>query len=116
MITTEQDFQDFQKAFQKWVNIFGLQEYRIVCYHEKLEDVYAHININEPGKLAEVSFNLEFIDTQKAGYVNPEYHAKHEAIHLLLHRILWIGSRRFINEQDLTEEWERLVRKLEKIL
>jgi hypothetical protein len=42
--------------------------------------------------------------------------AKHEAIHLLLNRIAWLGESRYISSEVLTDEAERLVRILEKNL
>ena len=116
MTTTKKEFETFKQEFIRWQNTFGLTQYRVCFEHRFLSDAYAIIDINEPGKLATVVMCNKVTLDDKAGWKGPEIHAKHEAIHLLLHRLYWLGTTRCINCGDLEEEWESLVRRLEKVL
>jgi len=93
-----------------------LTQYGVSFYHEYLTDNYAEININEKGKIAIVSLTTEIEGRSLISDPGPESLAKHEAIHLLLHRLRWLGEARYIERSDLDEEWEALARRLEKVL
>ena len=111
-------FERFKKEFNKWVTIFGLTQYRLVFRFEKDTTAYAWIDIDEEGKFATIGFTDEILDSNKDDYRNnpPETHAKHEAIHLLTHRLRWLGGCRYINSDELKEEFEALATRLEKVL
>ena len=108
----------FKKEFNRWVTLFGLTQYRVVFYFEKDKEAYASIDVNEEGKLALVYFTNEIHNQNKNDYRNnpPETHAKHEAIHLLTHRLRWLGGCRYIHSTELNEEYEAVVTRLEKVL
>jgi len=114
--TTKKEFDAFKVEFLRWVDRLGLQGYRMVFTHRRDDDNYATVETDERGKIAEVNFCSEFSEYAKNGYFGPKVHAKHEAIHLLLHRIYWLGQQRYLNSGELDDEWERLVRVLEKVL
>jgi len=116
MKITKVDFEKFVKAFKFWAAKFGLNEYKIIFYHEPIENNYAQIRINEKGKLAEVRLTTEINEGAIPGWRGPEIHAKHEAIHLLTNKLKDMNYRRFISEDEIEQEWEALVRKLEKLL
>ena len=115
MKTTKAQFSRFKQSFQMWVEAFGLKEYEIYFVHEPLVGAGATINIEEDAKAVTVAMSSD-IPKVDHEHFSPEDHAKHEAIHLLLDRIRWLGACRYISESELQEEWERLVRVLEKVL
>lgn len=114
MKTSKAYFERFKKEFLRWVDLLGLTQYRIIFTQEKLYDLYAQMIIEEKGKLAKVSLstviNVPSFDT------GPESHARHEVIHLLIHRLSWLGGCRYITDDDLGEECEAVVTRLEKVL
>ena len=114
MKTSKAYFERFKTEFLRWRDLLGLTQYRIVFHHIKMEDHYAGLKINEKGKLAEVS--LCTVINNLAVDDGPEAHAKHEAIHLLIHRLGWLGGCRYITDDDLEEECEAVVTRLEKVL
>jgi hypothetical protein len=115
MITTKKDFERFKVEFLKWVDRFGLKGYEITFLHKKLNDACAEVWANEKAKMASVTLSTKRgIEDCKNDTI--EDYAKHEAIHLLLNRIRWLGECRFIDDAELPEEWEKLVRILEKII
>jgi len=108
-------FERFKTEFLRWQKELGLTQYSIAFFHEKLDE-YARIIINEKGKTANVFLNTELNGRTLEADEGPESHAKHEAIHLLLDRLIWLGESRYIERSDLEEEWEAIVVRLEKVL
>jgi hypothetical protein len=108
-------FNRFKKEFLRWQQKLGLTQYGIAFFQEKL-DHYAEIIINEKGKNADVFLTTELKGRSLQHDQGPESHAKHEAIHLLLHRLVWLGASRYIETSDMEEEWEAVVVRLEKVL
>jgi len=109
-------FNRFKKEFLRWQHLLGLTQYSIAFFHEYFDNEYAHIVIREDGKMADVFLTTKLIGRSLQADTGPESHAKHEAIHLLLHRLHWLGASRYIETTDLNEEWEAIVVRLEKVL
>lgn len=107
-------FKEFKKEFIAWQMKLGLTQYEIAFHSGTTKENVAQIAINEMGKLADVYLAKSMSRSNLEQ--GPESHARHEAIHLLLHRIKWLGASRYIEDDDLQEEWEALVRRLEKVL
>lgn len=105
-------FVRFKKAFKIWQNKLSLGGYRVVFDFCLIEDCYADIEIDEPGKIVVVRLSSKMYKDNNS----PELHAKHEALHLLLHRIGWLGERRWTGSSEINLEEEHLVRVLEKVL
>ena len=110
-------FNRFKKAFLGWQRKLGLTQYDVMFFHEPLEKKkIAKIVVNELGKVADVFLTTELNGRDVEVDDGPEARAKHEVLHLLLYRLVWLGGARYIENDDLKEEWEALVRKLEKVL
>ena len=114
--TSKAEFNRFKREFLRWVEILGLQGYKMYFYHKPLDECYAEISINEPGRVADVYFSSELGNTEKKMSPGPESHGKHEAIHLLLHRIGFLGEQRWTASDEIHDEAEKLVTILEKVL
>ena len=115
MKVSQKDFGEFKHAFSEYADMFGLQGYKICFEHKKIDGCFAQIEINEEGKLAVVRLTTE-LSKDDAGDFCPASHAKHEAIHLLTHKMMWLGECRFLGDGEMSNEWEHLVRVLEKIV
>jgi len=109
-------FNRFKKAFLYWQNLFGLTQYKIYFYLEKMEGVYARIIVGEEEKVACVKLNNQLDKKDASVDEGPESHAKHEAIHLLVHRVGWLGEQRWTGSDEIHDEQEALVARLEKVL
>jgi len=109
-------FNRFKKAFLYWQNKLGLTQYRIDFFRRKLEEHYAQMIVYEKEKMAQVILTTEISKTSSEVDEGPEAHAKHEAIHLLIHRLSWLGGCRYITDDDLGDECEAIVVRLEKVL
>ncbi len=107
-------FEEFKKEFVDWQERLGLTQYEIEFKHEVMLNKVATLQVNEMGKLVTVKLakNLNKYRLEEGA----EKHARHEILHLLLNRMRWLGEARYIENDDLQEEWEALVRRLEKVL
>lgn len=114
--TSKADFNKFKREFMYWVDVFGLKGYKIYFHHEPLNSSYADIDTDEAGKLADVRYNSLLTDHKKKKSFGPESVAKHEAIHLLLSRLFYLGVQRYTASGEIANEEEKLVRILEKVL
>lgn len=114
--TTKAEFNRFKKEFKSWVEEFGLKGYRVEFSHEILNGSYAETKVDEQGKVAKVSYGLELTKIDQEFTEGPESDAKHEAIHLLLHRIGFLGEQRWTASDEIRDEAEKLVTILEKVL
>jgi hypothetical protein len=66
--------------------------------------------------VATVTLNLELKQDDKPFDDGPEAHARHEAFHLLIHRIGFLGSERWTDSDEITDEAEAVVIRLEHFL
>ena len=113
MKTTKKDFALFKKWFRHYQNKFQINDYRVDFMHEKVHG-YAQISTRQLTKVARVS-----LDTNWGEYKITDEKIKstalHECLHLLTSRIVWIAGHRFIGEDEIYEESERLAVKLTNI-
>lgn len=116
MKTSKAYFGRFKKEFLRWQQLLGLTQYRIDFFHEKLDNLFAGMTVWEKDKIARVSLATEISKDSTNIDPGPEEHAKHEAIHLLIHRLSWLGGCRYIKDDELAEEAEAIVVRLEKVL
>ncbi len=114
--TSKADFNRFKKEFLRWIEILGLQGYKMYFYHKPLDDSYAEISINESGRVADVSFSSELSSNEKKMSPGPESHAKHEVLHLFLQRLCYLGQQRYTACDEICHEAEKLVTVLDKVL
>ena len=118
MKTSKAYFERFKAEFLRWRDKLGLTQYRIVFYHKLLktrENTYfAQLDVSEKDKLVSVFLTTNIVDPKNDE--GPESHARHEVIHLLIHKLTWLGECRFVSEDELYDEAESVVVRLEKVL
>ena len=112
MKTTVADFKLFKTSFLDWQVRLGLTQYEAYFEHVQLDGKYAEIDINQIGKVVTARLSKEIGDVLSY----PASDAKHEAVHLLLSRLSWLGQARYIENQDLEEEEEAIVMRLMHVL
>jgi hypothetical protein len=116
MKTTKQQFEAFKASFLSWQARLGLTQYTAYFFHQPLDGNYATIEVDEMGKVCSVSMTTSIQDAQLSALFNPETHAAHECMHLVSHRLVWLGRQRCICDSDIDEEWEALTRRLQHVL
>ena len=118
MKLNKKHFELFKKECQYWIDKFELNNWKVYFVLEEIgNDRFAEILPNLTGYVATIKLNKNY---SKYGVENLiqsiKQSAKHEVIHLLLARLSVNGQTRYVNEDDIKESEEELVRKLENII
>lgn len=116
--TTKRDFARFKKLFKEYVQFFGLTQWQISFHHKPMVDTLASVEFDLSGKFAQVTLTTEYDSGHLDSATDDVVHfaAKHEAIHLTLGELTVMAQRRFVNQQDLEDAEEGIVRIFEKII
>ena len=110
-------FETFKETFLYWQKELGLMQYRIQFEHKDLECPYAEICVHEDDKFAHVVCQNKYSSQQDADTdKGPESHARHEACHLLISRLEWLGNQRCIRDGEIYDEDEAIVVRLARVL
>jgi len=115
MKTTAKHFDIFKKEVYRWIDRFGLGDWRVDCYHEhNLEGTRASCVFRCQGMAADIYLEREWKD-EKIKIVNIRSSALHEVAHILLAKLYEQATSRFgITEDQITEATEGIIRRLEK--
>jgi len=111
---TDADFDRFKAECLKLQGDWGLQEYSLYFGRCTDADSYASVSIDEEGCVVRIKLTKSVKDIEEMPPI--EVLAKHEMIHLMINRLVWVGGRRWVTEGEIDNEWERLTVKLEKLL
>ena len=115
MKTTKAEFERFKKSFLWWAEKLHC-DYRCYFLHEPVKGGFAEVFMSESGKVATVRFGSFLNKTDYKVKPSPEQVGKHEALHLLLHRLSWLGEQRWTGSEEISHEEHRIIRVLEKVL
>jgi hypothetical protein len=113
MKTTKKQFEEFKKEFRYWQQKLNCNDYKIYFFHKRLSSAYADIYIDESNKVATVDYSSFLGKDSVKEDPGPQFHAKHEAIHLLLYKLIYFTKG---TNKQIIREWESVVRVLEKVL
>jgi hypothetical protein len=89
--------------------------YQAYFEYKPIEDAFARIIVNQGDMAARVILNESVPDENKK-FINVRKSAKHEAIHLLVHRLVDAGCRRYVNKDEIADAEEELVNRLEDLI
>jgi len=117
--TTKAEFRRFEKEARRLQLLFGLTDWHFYFTHGRPDDVkdadfFACVAC-EDGAVATFWLNDE-LDDRDYAQSNPERHALHEVLHVMTWPLKGLAERRYIQPGSPEEEWERLVRRLEKVV
>lgn len=106
----KRDLQEFETAFLYWCNRLGVTGYTLRVIEKDLDKTQAQLWVNHIGKVATGVLNSHI---EKCDWCeSPAVVGKHEAIHLLLARLTWLGACRYLEDTDIEEEEEFVVNRL----
>ena len=109
------DFELFKKTFTHYQDKFGLMGYKVIFDYISMEDCYADCIADLDGMMATVRLSSKVFKGDKDSR-DFKHHAKHEALHLLIHRLYENALCRFSSKAEIRESNEEIVRKLEKLI
>lgn len=111
MKTSQAYFKRFKAEFIRMATDLGLTHYRWDFFLVDLQQNAAELEFNAPSKQATIRLNAEGIGPT----YNPEVLARHEAFHLLLADLTGLAKWRYSQREEIDEEAERIVYRLEKL-
>lgn len=113
--TTKQHFEIFKKECQKWIEIYGLKDWKIHFFHENWDDShYANIKMDLDGRIA--SINLESAWEEPVSNFQLKQIAFHEVSHLFFGRLEIIAKQKTTFNSEIDEEIHAIIRTLENTL
>lgn len=111
--TTKHHFKIFKHQVQDMVELLGLKEYELDLRHEAL-NARADISVTE-GVLATIRLSTDWHRCKVTDHGVAES-AKHEVLHLLLHRLMLVSGERYASEEEIDRVEHDIVYRLEKVL
>ena len=109
---TKGEFSRFKKHFLLWQAKLGVPEYDVVFKQDADDKYFAYIDADSESCTATVSL-CKTIKMGAGEWVKST--ARHEALHLLLTRLVDCAKGRFVSADEIDREYERVVRILEKV-
>jgi len=111
MKTTKEQYNRFKKECLRIVDLLGLHDWDISFAHEKLTDAYAELYSCSESSSAFIKYTTQHIGPGK----DPEISARHEMAHLIVARLRSLATARFIREEEIETENERIANILSKL-
>jgi hypothetical protein len=102
----------FKKECEKWINIYGLHGWNIRYNTMQDENNSGLCEFDLQNKMSTISLNTEKSEKD----IDPKLIAFHEVTELLLSKIRYLSSERFIQPDEVDEELHTLIRVLENVL
>lgn len=115
MKTKKREFETFAREFRRWQTLLSCNDWDLMFFCQKLDGNHAEIRADAKNSIADVMICSER-DEKRDRPFDPAKLAKHEAMHLFLARLSYIASCRFVNDGELNDEEERLVRMLVRLI
>jgi hypothetical protein len=108
--TTPEEFEQFKAECQKWIQYFGLLDWRVFYEHKKIdEDSFAIAWLSDlENRNVTMTLNLNYRDGLDICST-----AFHEVCELLLHPLEHIGSCRYAQPEELEAARHAIIRTLE---
>lgn len=113
---------DLKKKIKKYITQaqidMDLQRWRIIIYYDKSIDSVALCERDREYLRAWITFNLDKVahDYSITGKNTLLHHCYHEVAHILLHELEFLAKSRFIGEEEVDTERERIAESVSKII
>ena len=111
---TKAECRKFEKAFIKWQLVFGVPEYAVRVTQDAGDQYYATMSADSDACTCRLSFCNTVREDEDESWIDDA--AKHEALHLLLNRLVDCAKDRWASESEIDREYERVVRILEGVV
>ena len=117
---TKTEFTEFKKTVHRTIDLLGLKDWKVYVAFGKMEDIGLNSDESGAGVSWDVSASVATIvlsdhRPSDAHFHSPES-AVHEELHLLLARLLYMATARYVHPEDIDAEEHRIIRVLEKVI
>lgn len=113
--TNKKQFEIFKKSFIYYQNLFELNNYHTLFFHERVRGAYAKTGIDNDHHVVRVSFSTDWLDRDPIDY-ELKHCALHESLHLLISKLMWLGTCRYVTITEIDQADEELTVKMTNIL
>ena len=109
--TTAEDFEYFKAECRRWLDFFGIKNYRVFYSHEPVEDGFAECAWSTPGRVVKMKLNPEWAE---APVDNPSLSrtAFHEICELLLSELTEMAQQ-WVCNAEVNRTSHQIIRTLE---
>ncbi len=114
--TTLEHFEAFQQAARAWQQRLGLHEWRLYFEHDCAEGFYSRIHYKCGSRVATIEFARQWDLLRPLTEKEITLLARHEVCHLLTADLQTVAKERYLNEQQIDDAEEILVRRLEHVI
>ncbi len=112
--TTKKDFVLYKAESQKWIALFGLNNWDVNFYHTDDEgSCLAWTAFNFEGKLVDSHLNKKWPERMKPTPYEIRKTAFHEVCEVLLFPIRYLGECRFLTNSEMEPEVHNVINVLE---
>lgn len=115
-VLSKEEFEYFKKWHDFYLKKFNQLQWNCIYLLEEVEKCYAKTFYNLANKTATIYLNPNYKIVGEFTLINLKRTAKHEVQHLITARIYMLAQTRFINNEEVNEAEEELVRLLDKLL
>ena len=114
--TSPKHFAQFKRSVNKWLAIFGLVSWEVVCLHKELQEPrLAECGVDPSSNLADVTLGTDWGDLPRTAKCMDQT-ACHEVLHILLAKLTTIAGERWVTERELENEEHAVIRALLQFL
>ncbi len=110
---SKEQFKYFKQRCNHWVKMFGLTDWRIYYEFVEVEGAFANCGRNSSERIATIKLNPEWKSSREPTREAIDRTALHEVCHILLSRFHWMGECRFLMDNELDDESEAVIHRLE---
>lgn len=114
-VVTKELFKLFKDECIKWLNAFGLTDWSIIftCSGRAEDGPLAYVNYSHDGLSANINLAKHWFEDEPLTKVQIQRCALHEVCHILTARLELLAQERFISENEIVSESEKIARKIE---
>lgn len=114
--TTAADFAIFKNAVYDWQRKLNLMEWSIFVDHGQLVGAYAQTHWDVDGQVARIILCKEWDGLRKRSEHELVALALHEVLHVLIARLVYFATSRWVTQSEFDGVEHALIRRLENML
>lgn len=113
MKISKEEFKTFVDECNRWVDFFGLKDWKIYYYQEKLKESFAECRVNGiENRIVSIVLNKE-LDKEDYDFFDLRKTAFHEVCEVLLYGLEYLATCRYLSPEEITTERHSIIRRLE---
>jgi hypothetical protein len=113
---TKEEYKEFVEECKKWIEIFGLKDWKVDYLQEDLEGNWAECRVNGVSNRNVVIVLNKKVNESDEKLINIKRTAFHEVVELLIYPLEYLAECRFLQPEEIIDERHSIIRRLENSL